>query len=129
MILAPIAGGFLAAFSWRWAFAPFLLCVPLALAAVLWMPETSRPSGDTLRQYFTQTFFAMREPRLGRQLAHLEARVAEVVNKGGRDLSAGAGEQFFRLLGGYRGVSEAALAYAGVAQSINWSQWREEWFS
>ncbi len=64
MILAPIAGGFLAAFSWRWAFAPFLFCVPLALAAVLWMPETSRPSGDTLRQYFAQTFFAMREPRL-----------------------------------------------------------------
>lgn len=64
MIIAPIAGGFLAAISWRWAFAPFLLCIPLALAAVLWMPETSRPSGDTLRQYLTQTFFAMREPRL-----------------------------------------------------------------
>ena len=69
------------------------------------------------------------EQRLERQLAQLETRLAEVVNQGGRDLSADAGEQFFRLLGGYRGVSEAALAYAGVAQSINWSQWREEWFS
>ncbi len=69
------------------------------------------------------------EQRLERHLVHLETRVAEVVNKGDRDLSAHAGEQFFRLLGGYRGVSEAALAYAGVAQSINWSQWREEWFS
>jgi hypothetical protein len=39
------------------------------------------------------------------------------------------GELFFRLLGGYRGVSEAALAYAGAAQPINWSQWREERFS
>ena len=67
--------------------------------------------------------------RLERQLAQLEIRVAAVVNTGGRDLSADAGEPFFRLLGGYRGVSEAALAYAGVAQSINWSQWREEWFS
>ena len=69
------------------------------------------------------------EQRLERQLAQLEVRLAAVVNTGGRDLGADAGEQFFRLLGGYRGVSEAALAYAGVAQSINWSQWREEWFS
>ena len=69
------------------------------------------------------------EQRLERQLLQLETRVVEVVNQGGRDLSADAGEQFFRLLGGYRGVSEAALAYAGVAQSINWSQWREERFS
>ena len=69
------------------------------------------------------------EQRLERQLAQLETRLGEVVNQGGRDLSADAGEQFFRLLGGYRGVSEAALSYAGVAQSINWSQWREERFS
>ena len=69
------------------------------------------------------------EQRLERQLAQLETRVAEVVNQGGRESSADAGEQFFRLLGGYRGVSEAALAYAGVAQSINWSEWREERFS
>jgi predicted MFS family arabinose efflux permease len=64
MIAAPIAGGLLAAVSWRLAFAPFLLCLPLAIAGYLWMPETSRPGGDTLRQYFTQTFFAMRQPRL-----------------------------------------------------------------
>ena len=69
------------------------------------------------------------EPRLERQLAQMETRLVEVVNQGGRDLTADAGEQFFRLLGGYRGVSEAALAYAGVAQSIDWSQWREERFS
>jgi predicted MFS family arabinose efflux permease len=64
MIGAPIAGGFLAAISWRLAFAPFLLSVPLALAACLWMPETSRPGDETLRQYFRLTFRAMREPRL-----------------------------------------------------------------
>jgi ACDE family multidrug resistance protein len=64
MIVAPIAGGFLAAISWRLAFAPFLFCVPLAVAGYLWMPETSRPGGESLRQYFTQTFFAMRQPRL-----------------------------------------------------------------
>lgn len=64
MIAAPILGGFLAAFSWRYSFAPFLLCLPLALAAYLWMPETSRPTGETLRQYLEQTFFAMRQPKL-----------------------------------------------------------------
>jgi uncharacterized membrane protein YccC len=69
------------------------------------------------------------DQRLERQLVRLETRLAEAVNQGGRDLTADAGERFFRLLGGYRGVSQAAVAYAGVAQSINWSQWREEWFS
>jgi hypothetical protein len=69
------------------------------------------------------------DERLEKQLVELETRLVEVVNQGGRDLGAEANEQFFRLLGGYRGVSEAALAYAGVAQSINWSEWREERFS
>lgn len=64
MIGAPIAGGFLAAISWRLAFAPFLLCVPLAVMGYLWMPETSRPGTGTLRQYFAETFFALRQPRL-----------------------------------------------------------------
>ncbi|HET7681825.1 MAG TPA: MFS transporter [Xanthobacteraceae bacterium] len=64
MIGAPILGGFLAAISWRLAFAPFLFCVPLGIAAWLWMPETARPGGETLRQYFAQTFFAMRQPKL-----------------------------------------------------------------
>jgi uncharacterized membrane protein YccC len=69
------------------------------------------------------------DQKLERQLVQLETCLAEVVDQRGGDLSAETGERFFRLLGGYRGVSEAALAYAGVAQSINWSQWREERFS
>jgi MFS transporter, ACDE family, multidrug resistance protein len=64
MILAPIAGGLLAAASWRYAFAPFFLSIPLAVAACLWMPETARPGSETLRQYITLNFIAMREPRL-----------------------------------------------------------------
>ena len=64
MILAPIAGGMLAAFSWRYAFAPFMLSVPLALAAWFWMPETTRRGSETLRQYLKLNFVAMREPRL-----------------------------------------------------------------
>ncbi len=36
---------------------------------------------------------------------------------------------FYRLLGGYRGVSDAALAYARAAGAIDWKQWQEEKFS
>ena len=43
---------------------PFLLIVLLALAALLWMPETGRPGQDTLRQYLARTSRAIREPRL-----------------------------------------------------------------
>ena len=47
----------------------------------------------------------------------------------GRQLLAAEGELLRGLLGGYRGVSEAALAYAGAAQAVNCSHWREERFS
>ena len=66
--------------------------------------------------------------RLETALVRLETRFVKVVDEGGRDLVAGADERFFRLLGGNRGVVEAALAYAGVAQTIHWSRWREERF-
>jgi ACDE family multidrug resistance protein len=64
MILLPLAGGFLAALSWRAAFVPYILTLLLAVAAYLWMPETSNPSVDTLRQYLARTARAVREPRL-----------------------------------------------------------------
>jgi uncharacterized membrane protein YccC len=67
--------------------------------------------------------------RLEAGLSHLEDRIKEVLNRSGENVSREEGENFFRLLGGYRGVSEAALAYAGAAQVINWSHWREERFS
>jgi predicted MFS family arabinose efflux permease len=43
---------------------PYLLVLPFALAAFLWMPETSRPGGETLWQYLQATSRALREPRL-----------------------------------------------------------------
>lgn len=64
MMVFPVMGGFLAAISWRLAFAPFVLSLPLALMAYLWMPETSRPGTETLRQYFRQTLQGLKEPRL-----------------------------------------------------------------
>ncbi|MEA2936688.1 MAG: transporter, family, multidrug resistance protein [Alphaproteobacteria bacterium] len=64
MILLPLAGGILAAVSWRAAFLPYLLVLPLALAAFVWMPETNTPGAGTLRQYLARTARAVREPRL-----------------------------------------------------------------
>jgi MFS family permease len=64
MIVLPLLGGVLAALSWRYAFLPYLLIVPLALAAFFWMPETLSPGADTLREYLARTFRAVREPRL-----------------------------------------------------------------
>jgi MFS family permease len=64
MIVLPVIGGALAILSWRAGFVPFFLIVLLALAALLWMPETGRPGHDSLRDYLTRTSRAIREPRL-----------------------------------------------------------------
>jgi hypothetical protein len=66
---------------------------------------------------------------LDKILSSLEARIQETLDKaaegqvGDRD-----GENFYRLLGAYRGVSEALVAYAGSAGQIDWSGWREARF-
>jgi predicted MFS family arabinose efflux permease len=63
-VVLPPLGGALALLSWRAAFAAFLLILGLALAAVVWMPETKPRGRDTLRQYLTRIGRAVREPRL-----------------------------------------------------------------
>jgi hypothetical protein len=37
-------------------------------------------------------------------------------------------ERLYRLLGAYRGLSEAGLAYARTAEEIDWRRWRESRF-
>ena len=61
-------------------------------------------------------------------LAGLEARLAETAARSRGSVTREEGESFYRLLGGYRGVSEAAIAYAGIAGGIGWAHWREESF-
>jgi uncharacterized membrane protein YccC len=69
------------------------------------------------------------QARLASLITSLEKRIDETVAQSGeKELSDEDGENFYRLLGGYRGVSEAAVAYAGVAGRIDWGQWREEMF-
>jgi uncharacterized membrane protein YccC len=62
-------------------------------------------------------------------LAQLESRTEEVMNQARQDqISDREGEFFYRLLGAYRGVSEALVDYAGSAGVIGWTRWREERF-
>jgi len=67
--------------------------------------------------------------RVDRRLEQLEMRIKEALNKADEgQLSDRDGENFYRLLGAYRGVAEAAVAYAGVAGAIDWMPWYEERF-
>jgi len=60
---------------------------------------------------------------------HLEKRIEETLDKAAENqLSDRDGENFYRLLGAYRGVSEALVEYAGSAETIDWVPWREERF-
>jgi uncharacterized membrane protein YccC len=67
--------------------------------------------------------------RLDRILEQMETRIKEALNRAGEgQLSDRDAENFYRLLGTYRGVAEAALAYAGVSGAIDWKPWYEERF-
>ena len=60
---------------------------------------------------------------------HFEERIKETLNKNGKSqLSAQDGEKFYRLLGAYRGVSEALVGYTGSTDDIDWSHGHEERF-
>ncbi len=67
--------------------------------------------------------------RLAKIIDHLEQRIEETLDKAPENqLSYRDGENFYRLLGVYRGISEALVEYAGSAETINWAGWREEKF-
>ena len=68
--------------------------------------------------------------RLSEIMAHLEGRIAETLDTapaGG--ISEQEAENFYRLLGAYRRVSEALIGYTGSASDIEWTYWHEERFA
>ncbi len=69
------------------------------------------------------------QDRLNQRLAKLEARIEETfaATRAG-ELDAKDYENFYRLLGDFRGLSEAGVAFVGNAESVNWAQWREARF-
>lgn len=69
------------------------------------------------------------QDRLMARLARLEARVDETFRRAGEgELSTADYKNLYRLLGSYRGLSEAAIGYAQLAEGINWARWREARF-
>jgi hypothetical protein len=69
------------------------------------------------------------EQRLNDRLAALEQRISETFEFIGRDkLDQEAYRNFYRLLGGFRGVSEAMLRYAQLSGRMNLMQWQENRF-
>jgi uncharacterized membrane protein YccC len=67
---------------------------------------------------------------LEQMMARLDSRIHETLDRSAGDpLSASQDENFYRLLGAYRGVSEALVEYTGNAGNIDWTGWREERFA
>ena len=58
---------------------------------------------------------------------HIEQTMNQRVND--KNISNLDRENFYLLLGAYRGVSESVSQYAKVAEKINWAQWKENTFS
>jgi len=66
---------------------------------------------------------------LGEILENLETRVEETLNKAAEgQISTQDGENFYRLLGAFRGISEALVGYITNAGAIEWGRWREARF-
>ena len=64
--------------------------------------------------------------RLDSIMGHMETRIMDAIDKAAAgQLSDQDAENFYRLLGAYRGVSESLVDYAGNADVIDWSRWRE----
>ena len=67
--------------------------------------------------------------RLADRLARLEASIEEIFTRSDNgELSTADYDSLYRLLGSYRGLSEAAIGYAQLADGINWAPWREARF-
>ena len=67
--------------------------------------------------------------RLTDRLAGLEASIEEIFTRSDNgELSTADYDSLYRLLGSYRGLSEAAIDYAQLADGINWAPWQEARF-
>ncbi len=67
--------------------------------------------------------------QLTKSTEHLELRIEETLNKSEEsEISVEEGENFYRLLGAYRGLSDVVIEYAGTAEKVDWEPWRESRF-
>ena len=66
--------------------------------------------------------------QLDAMLARVEKRVEEVLDSGATPASGEDDEEMYRLLGAYRGISEALISFAGRSAVIDWERLREARF-
>ena len=80
-------------------------------------PEAAARQGTDLQELLNQ------------RLTKLEARVEETFQRAREvELDAQDYENLYRLLGSFRGLSEAGVTFIGFARDVNWGQWREARF-
>ncbi len=66
---------------------------------------------------------------LRERLADLETRIDEAFARiGEEEVSTEDYENFYRRLGLYRGLSEAAVEFSRAAEKLDWPRWRETRF-
>ena len=69
------------------------------------------------------------EGRLAARMARLDARIEETYGQAeSAELSARDYANFFRYLGGLRGLSESGIGFIKVAKTVDWARWREARF-
>jgi hypothetical protein len=62
-------------------------------------------------------------------MERLETHIREAFDKAAEgQFNKKEGENFYHLLGAYRGLSESLVEYAGSASVFDWSLWTEEKF-
>ena len=67
--------------------------------------------------------------RLDGLIERLETRIRQTLDRSTEEqFSREDGEQLYRLLGAYRGVSESLVGYTAAAGAIEWGPWHEERF-
>ena len=67
--------------------------------------------------------------RLDKVMDRLEERIKGTLDTATEEqLRVRDAENFYRLLGAYRGLSEALVNYAGSVDTIDWAQWKEARF-
>jgi hypothetical protein len=72
----------------------------------------------------------VRRARLKEQLDSIEKRVEQVLKEQGSSISSEEYRgNFYRLLGAYRGSSEALLDFAELGAKVDWDPWYEERFA
>ena len=70
------------------------------------------------------------DAHLDERLAQLEKHIeAHLDGAGGDSLSLADQENVYRLLGAYRGTSQALLDFAKVTGNVDWTRWYEERFA